>query len=51
MTIIETQNPTDKNKDGKVRLYEINGPSVETVASFWDWLKSNGTIQDYEVRA
>lgn len=51
MTIIETQNPTDRNKDGVVRVYEINGPSAAMVTSFWEWLKANGTIADYEVQA
>lgn len=51
MTIIETQNPIGNEKEGKVRVYEINGPQDETITSFWDYLKANRIIQDYRVQA
>lgn len=51
MTITETQKPVGKNAEGKVRVYEIDGPSLETVTSFWQWLKDQGTIEDYKISA
>jgi hypothetical protein len=51
MTITETQKPVGKNAEGKVRVYEIDGPSLETVTSFWQWLKDQRTIEDYKISA
>ena len=51
MTITETQNPKGNNKEGKVRVYNIAGPSQETVTDFWQWLKSQGVIKDFEISA
>ena len=51
MIITETQKPVGKNTQGKVRVYEIDGPSLETVTSFWQWLKDQGTIEDYKISA
>jgi hypothetical protein len=32
------------------RTYNISGPRIETVKSFWDYLKANEVIVSYEVR-
>ena len=47
MTIIETQNPIGKNTEGTTREYHIEGPSPETVISFWRWLVDRGVIQSF----
>lgn len=49
MTIIETQNPVGKNKEGVVRTYDINGPTRETVESFWQYLVDNKVIASFEI--
>ena len=37
-----------QNKD-KTRVYNIDGPQRETVESFWQWLKVNRIIENYEI--
>lgn len=32
------------------RTYNLDGPKVETVRSFWDYLKANNVIESYEIK-
>jgi hypothetical protein len=32
------------------RTYNLSGPRVETVQSFWEYLKANEVIESYEIR-
>lgn len=32
------------------RTYNISGPRIETVKSFWEYLKAQEVIESYEVR-
>jgi len=36
----------DKNT---TRLYHLEGPRLDTVASFWDYLVARGTIDSYKI--
>ena len=49
MTIIETQKAGSKGAQGKVRIYNIEGPKEETIIGFWQWLKDQGVIERFEV--
>jgi hypothetical protein len=51
MTIIETQKAESKGAQGKVRIYNIEGPQEETIIGFWQWLKNQGVIEGFEARA
>lgn len=49
MTIIETQKAASKGAQGKVRIYNIEGPREETIIGFWQWLKDQGVIERFEI--
>lgn len=42
--VIEVQN---KNT---TRTYNLQGPKLETVKSFWDYLKASNAIESYEIK-
>jgi hypothetical protein len=42
--VIEVQNKKT------TRTYNLKGPKLETVQSFWDYLKSHGVIESYELK-
>lgn len=40
---------TEVQDKDTTRVYNITGPKRETVESFWEWLKAQGTIESYEI--
>jgi hypothetical protein len=32
------------------RTYNLQGPKLETVKSFWDYLKASNVIESYEIK-
>ena len=32
------------------RTYNLQGPKLETVKSFWDYLKGSNVIESYEIK-
>ena len=44
ITVTETQH------DDKTRTYQLKGPQVETVRSFWDYLVQLNIIESYEIK-
>lgn len=37
-----------QNKD-TTRVYNLSGPKLETVESFWQWLQAGGIIESYSI--
>lgn len=48
--VTEVPNAEDaKNRKLSSWTYNLSGPRLETITGFWEYLKTNKVIEDYEV--
>lgn len=45
-----TTQVTEVQDKKTTRTYTLKGPKVETVQSFWEFLKANEVIESYEIK-